>query len=162
MTKSNTGGSVGPASEPDSTGTGIYDASGRYLGKTLQNTSLLRMKNGVITSKRCASCLEFFPIKEFPFRKKSKRYGEYCHNCLAEVNHRQWKRRSKNKSKKTFRARKRDGDGLLMWRCGRCGEFKYEADYYKNHTREFRETIRTNCIRCENQMDKERKSKKNG
>lgn len=128
----------------------MYDSVGRCLGKIHKSCRILRMKNGIIVSKRCARCLDWFDISMFSLRKGKNyppRYAEYCPVC-------QWERKIlKNKSTVHYRKSQRDADGVLMWQCSLCKEFKYEQDYSKDSSRR---TIRSVCKQCYNTTHKGR------
>lgn len=131
---------------------GIYDAVGRYLEKRPKNSDVLRMKKGIIVSKRCAKCLEWYDIADFPLRK-SGRYIEYCPTCYWEKGQEWGRRNSKRLSERKYRKTRRDKNGELTWKCSRCKRYRYIYEYHKdNHNN----CIRSSCKYCYNKQHPKR------
>lgn len=121
----------------------IYDVLGRRLERIPKNTSLLRMKSGVITSKWCVGCLAYCPIQDFQLRPNN-RYSEKCRECQQKEYRKE--RNSLNLSKRKYRKFRRDKDGLILWQCAHCRKFKYPQDFYKKMGKP--QHINYVCIDC--------------
>jgi hypothetical protein len=130
---------------------GIYDALGRYLAKPPKHSDILRVKNNIIVSRRCAKCLEWYDIADYPLRK-SGRYQEYCPVCRWEKGQ-EWslnrRNRLKGRSRRKYRKTKRDVDGVLMWQCSQCKKFLYEFEYHKDSVND---CVRRTCKYCYNKQ----------
>jgi hypothetical protein len=130
---------------------GIYDALGRYLEKPPKHSDILKVKNNIIVSRRCAKCLVWHDIADYPLRK-SGRYQEYCPVCRWEKGQ-EWSKnrrnRLKGRSRRKYRKTKRDADGVLMWQCAQCKGFFYDFEYHRDNVNN---CVRRTCKYCYNKQ----------
>lgn len=138
-------GSVSPSKPSEE---GIYDSLGRYLAKPPKHSDILRVKNNIIVSRRCAKCLEWYGIADYPLRK-SGRYQEYCPVCRWEKGQEWGRNRLKGRLKRKYRKTKRDIDGVLTWQCARCKKFLYDFEYHKDNVND---CVRRTCKYCYNKQ----------
>lgn len=106
----------------------LIDGAGRGTANVRNGSSNLRVSSGKITSKLCPNCDAWLPIVEFTLTRTGN-YSTYCRECFYEF------RSDGNTKKMGYIKTKRDENGLLMFQCSKCKDFKYVVEYSRDTAR---------------------------